>query len=232
MLSNETYHLVIDKFLENLQNGTLKPNDKIYSEHQLARILNIPRAQVREVYAALSVLGVLYGQQGKGTFLSDGHMAQNTEILYLMSLVTAGNKFRDVLSVRCILETGTVRLAAQNRTEEQLKELYDCVNRMDENHDPARYTKADTDLHSAIAKASGNPLLHSLFQIVLGYMTQISSVHWTLILQMQQESWRQEYVAQHLALVHAIERQDEEEAERCIVTHFETLKQNYGLDNP
>ena len=70
MLSSDSYQLVIEKFLESLRNGTLKPNDKIYSENQLARILHIPRTQVREVYAALSLLGVLYGQQGKGTFLS------------------------------------------------------------------------------------------------------------------------------------------------------------------
>ena len=68
MLSTESYQQVIRKFLQSLQDGTLKPNDKIYSEHQLARILSIPRAQVREVYSALSILGVLYSQQGKGTF--------------------------------------------------------------------------------------------------------------------------------------------------------------------
>ena len=69
MLSSDSYQLVIEKFLHSLRDGTLRPNDKIYSENQLARILNIPRTQVREVYAALSLLGVLYGQQGKGTFL-------------------------------------------------------------------------------------------------------------------------------------------------------------------
>ena len=47
MLSSESYQRVIDKFMQSLENGTLKPNDKIYSENQLARILNIPRAQVR-----------------------------------------------------------------------------------------------------------------------------------------------------------------------------------------
>ena len=33
MLSSENYQLVIEKFLKSLQDGTLKPNDKIYSEN-------------------------------------------------------------------------------------------------------------------------------------------------------------------------------------------------------
>lgn len=99
MLSSDSYQLVIEKFLQSLRDGTLRPNDKIYSENQLARILNIPRAQVREVYAALSLLGVLYGQQGKGTFLGGGDIGQSSKILYLMTL-TAGENFQDVLAGR------------------------------------------------------------------------------------------------------------------------------------
>jgi len=106
MLSSDNYQLVIEKFLKSLQDGTLKPNDKIYSENQLARILNIPRAQVREVYAALSLLGVLYGQQGKGTFLGNGDLSQSSNILYLMTLA-AGENFEDTLAVRRILEIGS-----------------------------------------------------------------------------------------------------------------------------
>ena len=95
MLSSDSYQLVIEKFLQSLRDGTLRPNDKIYSENQLARILNIPRAQVREVYAALSLLGVLYGQQGKGTFLGGGDISQSSKILYLMTL-TAGDNLERV----------------------------------------------------------------------------------------------------------------------------------------
>ena len=47
MLSSDSYQLVIEKFLQSLRDGTLRPNDKIYPENQLARILNIPRTQVR-----------------------------------------------------------------------------------------------------------------------------------------------------------------------------------------
>lgn len=228
MLSAESYQRVIEKFLQNLQDGTLKPNDKIYSEHQLARILDIPRAQVREVYAALSVLGVLYGQQGKGTFLSSGDMGQNSKILYLMTL-TAGENFQDVIGVRYLLETGGAMAAAKHRTEEDLQTLRRCAQVIETSRDPQALTDADTALHAALLKASGNALLHSLFQIVVGYMARISLQHWTEVLQTANTPRRQEYIRQHWALVGAVEQGDGPALRRLLEQHFETLQQNYGL---
>ena len=77
MLSSDSYQLVIEKFLQSLRDGPLRPSDQIYSEHQLARIWKLPRDHARGAYAALSLLGVLYGQQGKGTFLGGGDIGQS-----------------------------------------------------------------------------------------------------------------------------------------------------------
>lgn len=228
MLSSESYQLVIEKFLESLRDGTLKPNDKIYSENQLARILHIPRAQVREVYAALSLLGVLYGQQGKGTFFGGRDLSQSTKILYLMTL-TAGENFQDTLAVRRILETGGAHAAAKCRTEEDLAVLRDLASTIERSRDPQVLTDADTALHAQILKASGNALLHSLFQIVIGYMARISLRHWTEVIEEQPEDRRPDYIRQHWDLVHAVEDSDGDSLRRLLEHHFDTLEKNYGF---
>lgn len=228
MLSSESYQLVIEKFLESLRDGTLKPNDKIYSENQLARILHIPRTQVREVYAALSLLGVLYGQQGRGTFLSGRDLSQSTKILYLMTL-TDGENFQDVLAVRRILETGGAHAAAKNRTEADLAALRDLAAAIASSRDPQVLTDADTALHAQILKASGNTLLHSLFQIVMGYMARISLKHWTEVIDEQPEARRPDYIRQHWDLVRAVEDGDGDALLRLLEHHFDTLEKNYGL---
>ncbi len=230
MLSSESYQLVIQKFLQNLRSGALSPNDKIYSEHQLARILGIPRAQVREVYAALSVLGILYGQQGKGTFLSGGDLAQNSNILYLMTL-TAGERFEDVLAVRRILETGGAMAAARERTENDIQFLQTCAETIAVSRDPQVLTDADTALHARIVQASGNALLHSLFQIVVGYMTRISLNHWTQVVAQGPPVRLEDYIAQHCALVDAIKAGDGAALYTHLEQHFATLEKNYGLPN-
>ncbi len=228
MLSADNYQLVIEKFLKSLQDGTLRPNDKIYSENQLANSLHIPRAQVREVYSALSLLGVLYGQQGKGTFLGGGDIAQSSKILYLMTL-TAGENFQDVLSVRHILETGGARAAAQNRTEEDLAALRGFAETIEHSRDPQVLTEADTALHARILKASGNSLLHSLFLIVVGYMSRISLHHWTEVIQQPEIGFLPDYIRQHWDLVHAVEDGDGDRLLSLLEHHFDTLEKNYGL---
>ena len=225
MLSSDSYQLVIEKFLQSLRDGTLKPNDKIYSENQLARSLGIPRAQVREVYAALSLLGVLYGQQGKGTFLGGGDIGQSSKILYLMTL-TAEENFQDTLAVRRILETGGAHAAAANRTEEDLEALRGFARTIEESRDPQVLTEADTALHAQLLKASGNALLHGLFQIVVGYMARISLSHWTEILGQSPEEHLPDYIRQHWNLVHAVKERDGDRLHRLLVHHFDTLEKN------
>ncbi len=227
MLSADSYQLVIEKFLQNLQNGTLRPNDKIYSENQLARSLGIPRAQVREVYAALSLLGVLYGQQGKGTFLGGGDISQSSKILYLMTL-TAEENVQDTLSVRRILETGGAQAAAQNRTEADLEALRGFASVIEQSRDPQALTEADTALHAQLLKATGNPLLHGLFQIVAGYMARISLAHWTQILQTGPKHLS-DYIRQHWALVQAVEQRDGSRLQTLLIHHFNTLEQNLTI---
>lgn len=230
MLSSDSYQLVIEKFLRSLRDGTLRPNDKIYSENQLARILNIPRAQVREVYGALSLLGVLYGQQGKGTFLGSGDIGQSSKILYLMTL-TAGENFQDVLAVRRILETGGAHAAAGNRTEEDLAVLRSLAAAMEASRDPQVLTDADTALHAQLLKASGNALLYSLFQIVIGYMTRISLKHWTDVMQQNPTEQLPEYTRQHWDLVRAMEAGDGDALQKLLAHHFDTLEKNYGFSS-
>ena len=229
MLSAESYQLIIEKFLKSLRDGTLKPNDKIYSENQLANSLRIPRAQVREVYAALSLLGVLYSQQGKGTFLGGGDIAQSSNILYLMTL-TAGENFQDVLAVRHILETGGARAAARNRTDADLEALRAFAGTIETSRDPQVLTEADPALHARLLRASGNALLHSLFQIVAGYMSRISLHHWTEVIRQPREtSFLPDYIRQHWDLVHAVEDGDGGRLLALLEHHFDTLEKNYGL---
>lgn len=228
MLSSESYQLVIEKFMKSLRDGTLKQGDKIYSENQLARILGIPRAQVREVYAALSVLGILYGQQGKGTFLSPADMGQHSKILYLMTL-TAGENFQDVVTVRHILETGGAALAARNRTDGDLEDLFRCARIIESSRDPQALTDADTEFHGILLRSSGNALLHSLFRIVVGYMARISLQHWRDVIETANETRRQDYIAQHWNLARAMEDRDGDRLRSLLELHFETLRRDYGI---
>ena len=64
----EIYEMIIDKLVEMIQEGKLRPEEKIFSENQLSKNLSVSRAHVRDVYSALSILGIVESRQGEGTF--------------------------------------------------------------------------------------------------------------------------------------------------------------------
>jgi GntR family transcriptional regulator, transcriptional repressor for pyruvate dehydrogenase complex len=49
-----------------IQNGTLKPGDRLPTERQLAEMLGVSRPTVREALSALTLLNVVESRQGSG----------------------------------------------------------------------------------------------------------------------------------------------------------------------
>ena len=64
------YQIVIEKIKEWIDQGKVKPGDKIYSENELTKIFNVSRHTIRQAVGELVHEGLLYREQGAGTFCS------------------------------------------------------------------------------------------------------------------------------------------------------------------
>ncbi|MBO1005143.1 GntR family transcriptional regulator [Pseudogracilibacillus auburnensis] len=64
------YMIVIDQIKEWIENGEIKPGEKIYSENQMTKMFNVSRHTIREAVGQLVHEGLLYREQGAGTFCS------------------------------------------------------------------------------------------------------------------------------------------------------------------
>jgi len=64
----ERYDVIVDQILNMIYEGNIKSGDKMFSENQMAKKLGVSRAHIREVYSALSIIGVLESRRGEGTF--------------------------------------------------------------------------------------------------------------------------------------------------------------------
>ncbi len=225
MLAYDSYKLVINKLLAMVEDGTLKPNDKIYSENQLARILNIPRSQVREVYSALNILGILYGEQGKGTFFCSNLAKENTQILYLMTLMEESG-LEDVVEMRRVLEIGALRLAIKNCTEEDLIKLREYAQITVESQNHEELADADDKFHYAIVDLTNNALLKYNYNIVRRYIARVANDHWQHIISNEQREAKKEFAQQHIDIVDALENRDIDAACNLMDEHFKNLMFN------
>ncbi len=156
--SNVTEQLV-QYFKDNINSGNWKVGEKIPSENQITKILGVSRASVRTAIQYLVGVGVLETQQGKGTFLLDNQVDENTGS---ENKVTSED-CRDILKVlefRRIVESEAAYLATQNATPELCEKLQEYIDAMASNKDKNDvYVTADIQFHETICVATENPIL-------------------------------------------------------------------------
>jgi len=134
---------------------------RIPSESELTTMLGVSRPSVREAVRSLVQLGLLETRQGDGTYV----VADDATQVALRRAIGAADN-REVIRVRRALDVLAGREAAENRTESDLAELGELLDRRSRAIaavDIEGFTTADVEFHLAVARASGNQLLSSLY---------------------------------------------------------------------
>lgn len=81
MVKPTKYMIVIDKIKEWIANGDVKPGEKIYSENELAKMFHVSRHTIRQAVGQLVHEGLLYREQGAGTFCSQPPAPEATSVI-------------------------------------------------------------------------------------------------------------------------------------------------------
>ena len=76
------YEQLISYFRTMIQSGALKPGDKVITEGELCRCLNISRTTVRQAMEQLTAEGRIVRYRGKGSFIANPKMYRQTNYLY------------------------------------------------------------------------------------------------------------------------------------------------------
>jgi len=205
--------------------GELKTGDMLPPEAELARQFNVSRTTVREALRSLTTQRLIHKVPGSrgGNFvqLIDHHSLGTAVIDSVHNLLTLGSiDFAEVAEMRQHLEIPAVRLAATNRSPEDVQRLRDIVNRQKTaSVDDPEVPKLDEQFHTLIAQASGNRVLAS-FVAALHHETE--PVHY---LDLSPEVGRTT-VRQHKSIVDAIAAQDPNAAEDAIIRHLTYLRKH------
>lgn len=76
------YYQLVDIIVEEIENGRLKEDDKLFSERELCQKYDISRATVRQAFQQLEKENYIYKKHGKGTFVSPTKFRQNLLKVY------------------------------------------------------------------------------------------------------------------------------------------------------
>jgi DNA-binding FadR family transcriptional regulator len=138
-----------------IERGDYAIGDKLPSEAELCRTLEISRPVLREALRALQTMGLTVSKTGTGTFVVANAVEDPTFGDYAAS---------DLLEVRRHVEIPVAGYAALRRTPENLDHLAHLLDRMEQETDTTAWVAMDTLFHLAVAEAAQNPVFRRVIE--------------------------------------------------------------------
>ena len=185
-------------------------------------MLGVSRVSIREGLQKLVTLGLLETRHGEGTFVREMSPALYMNTLFPLLVLESTSIFQ-VLEYRRVMDTGTVALAVERATDEDIAEMEKIYALMVESReDHHRFAQADLDFHLAVAKATKNPIFIKVNLIIRDILSvSMEGIVRTL--------GRKDGLLYHRKILDAIKARDAVSAERLMKEHvvrtFDRLKQ-------
>lgn len=214
---------VEEQLRDAIASGQLRQGEKLPSEAALAELFGVSRATVREALRSLVSAGLIRTQPGAvgGSFVQKVGPDELSEMIAtsMRSTLALGTIEHDeVATVRGMLEIPSARLAAENRTDDDLAAIQEVLDREREVafDDPAR-AELEVKFHSLIARASHNNALTA----VLGALRIVAQP----ALDQTAVGTARAVVRHHADIFEAIESGDPDAAEEAARKHLDHLAQ-------
>ena len=176
---------IADSIQAMIAEGQLLRSSQLPPERELAKLLGVNRATVREAIRLLEQRGLVHMKVGDGTYVTEAMSFSVVADSIERQFVFGQCSHEDLVALREILEPGVAAMAALRATQEDLDEMKALIAQIEDNfaaRDTAAQSRADTDFHLALAKATHNELIIAisigLQQVMLKWMlTQTEAFH-------------------------------------------------------
>jgi GntR family transcriptional repressor for pyruvate dehydrogenase complex len=169
---------VVDAIEKEILEGRLPLGASLPPEREFSERLGVSRTVVREAVRILVTRGLLQTRHGVGTTVRALTPEQVTTPLTLfMRTCGAIVTIEHLHQVRLMLEVGNASLAAEEATEEDIRDLRRIYADMEAvAADPAQLAAKDAEFHRRVAEATHNPLLVLLLDSVRDLMAEIRTL--------------------------------------------------------
>jgi GntR family transcriptional repressor for pyruvate dehydrogenase complex len=222
--THRTMH-VVNHIRTLIENGSLRPGDKIPPEREFARQLNVSRASLRTGIGYLAAMGVMKVKHGVGTFVADGPAAFGKDSVSMIGALHGFQSWQ-MFEARLLIESNLAALAAERGTEEHFTALAEEVAEIFAAlESPAEFLIHDVLFHRIVAQASGNPILAALMETITSalYDRRRKTVEHAIDLR--------ESAEMHRELFRAIRSRNQEEARRLMEQHLLMAQAAQGMED-
>ncbi|MDQ0338364.1 DNA-binding FadR family transcriptional regulator [Caldalkalibacillus uzonensis] len=151
---------------QQIVNEELLPGDILPKVEVLSEIKGVSRTVVREALKGLIARRLVESSTKVGTVVRDRSDWQwwDPDVLLWASRSKKKRQFLlQITEVRLAIEPSAVKLAAKNATDEDIRHIQKCYQRLEETlGNDEEWVKADYEFHNSILMASHNEIMFSL----------------------------------------------------------------------
>jgi DNA-binding GntR family transcriptional regulator len=191
---------ITERLEDAIVTGVLKPGSRL-SEQALARSLEVSRGPLREAIRRL---------EGR-------KLLTHTPNIGVRVVALSAQGLSQILQIQQVLQGFACGLAARNMSDTglaELKKLLDVHKRKDSTGDA--YDAADLEFHTRIIEASGNQRLIQMLLEDINYLLRVHRAR-----SITTRALALEVLADHQAIIAALERRDPVAAERRMREHIQ-----------
>ncbi|MGN6359570.1 MAG: FadR/GntR family transcriptional regulator [Thermomicrobiales bacterium] len=201
----------------------LRPGDMLPSERQIQQQLGISRASVREALRVLQNMGLVEARHGKGLFVKQVDFTPLIDA-YIDSLGQIDESFLHLLQIREVLELGAAKIAARERTPDELAALAAVLAAMRQRIELGETALGeDLEFHNQLVRVAHNPLLDRLYSAITPFLLAVRER--ATDGGSRAADWQRAYQA-HAAIFQAVSEQDAARAVGLMQDHLATVRQD------
>ena len=219
---------VVNAVIESIRTGELQLGDKLPSESQLCQRFDVGRHVVREALRRLQEMSIVRTEPGLGTFVcseAPDTLGPQATSLLLFGSVTG----KELFEFRMAIETYAARFAAFRATEENIKNMENCLEIMraskDSEEENIEFLEANFRVHNEVIKASGNQMYIVLYNTMNDMLDELIK---TAPYSVESSNFSYE---SHKKIYEAIKAKDPEMASQASLEHLLTLRKRRFSDN-
>jgi len=209
---------VVESIGASIREGVLKPGEKLPTESVIMELHGVSRTVVREAISHLQAAGLVETRHGIGTFVLE---PPAPALLISPDTIRTIEDVLAILELRISLETEAAWLAAARRTEEQVREMGEALQRILQ----GGTIEADMQFHMLIAQATGNRYFVDILTHLGTTIIPRARLNSAQLSHDEPSTYLQRVNREHEDIFHAIERRDPEGARAAMRTHLSNSRE-------
>lgn len=216
---------IVDSIVDNITNaiitGELKPGDKLPTEVELGKSMQVGRNSIREAIKKLEAYGVVFIKRAEGTFVSENYNRKMLDPM-LYGIILQNNNWDDFVKLRSVVEIGTLYIVSRSCTPEQLTQIKAALARLTaavnaSKPDVEEIMEADSNFHMTITRIADNELIET----ITDYITRITIPSRILTTKsIIEHDLKDEFIELHNSFVEILENHKTDEIEQVVMQHY------------